>query len=186
MDPVSPVDTPSRPARGRRLPALFGNLVVVLVVVVGMVLLVPRPNAVVRPTVDVAVVADQARTRLEFDPSVPRSLPGGWNPVQAQVKQDSGGTPSWHVGYVSANGDFVGYVQAEDPPPIWENTQVISAPESRVVTVGANDWILRNREDRGVTSYVLRGRTVETIVSGSTDAAVVETLIRALDLPPGG
>jgi hypothetical protein len=106
--------------------------------------------------------------------------------VQAQVKQDSGPTPTWHVGYVSAGGDFVGYIQAVDPPLVWEDTQVISGPETETITIGANDWIVRSREDRGVTSYVLRGRTVETIVFGSTEPAVVETLIRALDLPAGG
>jgi hypothetical protein len=187
MDPVNSVDIASRPVRGRRLPALFGAFVVVLTVVVLMVLLVPRPNAVVRPTVDVAVVADQARVRLGFDPSVPRNLPEGWIPVQAQVKEDSGGTLTWHVGYVADGGDFVGYVQAVDPPQVWENTQVISGPETEVITVGGNDWIRRDRVDRGVTSYVLRGDGgVETIVSGSTDVTVVETLVRALDLPAEG
>jgi hypothetical protein len=186
MESVSSVDVPSPAGPGRRLRFPVGALLVVLTVVVLMVLLVPRPNAVVRPAVDVAAAAESAAAELDFDPSVPRELPRGWVPVHAQVKQDSGGTPTWHVGYVSAGGDFVGYVQALDPPPVWENTQVISGPESDVITVGANDWLVRNREDRGVTSYVLRGADIETIVSGSTDAAVVETLIRALGLPPGG
>lgn len=183
---VSPVALPSRPARLRPLRGLVGPGFTVVGLVIAMVLLVPRPNALVRPTADVAASARAARSQLGFVPAVPVGLPPGWIPLEARVKQDSLRTPTWHVVYRAAGGAFVGYVQAVDPPLVWENTQVISGPETTSVEVDGNAWLLRNREDRGITSYVLRGTTTEIIVSGRTGATDVETLIRALHLPAGG
>ena len=183
---MSPVAFPSRPVRLRPRRGLVGPGLAVVGLVIAMVLLVPRPNAVVRPTADVAAAARAARSQLGFVPVAPEGLPQGWIPLEARVKQDSLRTPTWHVGYRTAGGAFVGYVQAVDPPLVWENTQVVSGPETMSVEVDGNTWLLRNREDRGLTSYVLRGTTTEIIVSGRTGATDVETLIRALHLPAGG
>ncbi|MEJ2578673.1 MAG: DUF4245 domain-containing protein, partial [Kineosporiaceae bacterium] len=167
-------------------PGLLGRTFAVVVIVIGMLLLVPRPNAVHQTAVDVPAAAQAARSRLGFVPAVPQGLPEGWVPVQAQVKQDSGDTPTWHVVYIAPDGTFLGYVQAVDPPPLWENTQVVSGPETVTVPVDGNAWLLRNREDRGLTSYVLRGATVVTIVTGHSGTAELEILIAALNLPAGG
>ncbi len=173
-----------RAPRPRGPLAAAGTVVGVIVAVAALVLLVPRPNAVLQPAADVQQAAQRARTELGFDPAVPHGLPTGWTVTMATVMHDVGGTTAWRVGYRAPDGQYLGYVQADKPAPGWEDVQVISGPTTGTVFLGDNVWLIRNRVDRALTNYVLRSADVETIVFGHAGPADIEALARSLQLPP--
>ncbi len=184
--PSPDLPAPSGTPTPRRRAATARAVLIGVIAVAALVLLLPRPNAVVQPGADVTAAARSAREGLGFAPSVPQGLPDGWTPLLAEVQHDTDGALTWHVGYLAPDGGYLGFVQAASPPITWENQQVVSGPEAGTIEVGANSWLIRDRVDRQMVSYVLRGGPMETIVSGHASKADVIRLIESLRLPPGG
>lgn len=187
---AAPVEDPAvrrRQALRKSAADMLRTLAVVVAVVVGIVLLVPRPNSVNQPPVDVARAAAAAADGLGFTPAVPAGLPPGWSATSAKVQRGTDGVATWHVGYLTPAGRAGGYVQAARPTPAWENAQVTDGAEQGTVDVGGTAWLTRSRLDRGITSLVLRGtgpRDVTTIVTGRATPDELRQLITALALPP--
>lgn len=169
---------------GRRSAAdLVRTLAVVLVLVGAIVLLVPRPNAVVQPPVNLASAAQAARGHVGFKPSVPAGLPSGWTPTSAQVRHGTADVEAWHVGFVTPAGSYAGLEQAASPPRAWENAQVVDGAERGTTTIDGRTWVIRSRPDRNLTALVLRGPNVTTVVGGKASRLELEELVHSLPLP---
>jgi Protein of unknown function (DUF4245) len=164
--------------------AMVLSLLAVLVLVVGLVLLVPRPNAIVPPAIDVASAAQGARADVAFVPAVPAHLPDGWSSTSARVQRESGQVLTWRVGYTTPSGGYAGYQQAVRPPSNWFKSQSADGAVTGAVTIAGRSWTVWEREDRAITMLVLAGPAVTTIVTGKAPMAELITLAAAL--PVGG
>jgi hypothetical protein len=182
-EPPQVAAAPRRGILGKTARDMVYSLLVIVALVVGLVLLVPRPNAVVRPAVDVASAASAAGQELSFTPSVPRGLPSGWSSTNARVERDSAQVMTWRVGYTTPSGRFAGFLQAAAPPLRWENAQAADGAVTGSTVIDGRTWITRRREDRGISTLVLRGTRVTTVVTGRATPAEIETLVRSLPLP---
>jgi hypothetical protein len=184
-DPVELAPETGEAASGRRSGGagdMVRSMLVVLAVVAGLVLLVPRPERVSQPSVDVASAAAGAAAEAGFALSVPQGLPAGWQATSARLQRGTDGVATWHVGYVTPSGQFAGFEQAGDPTPAWEDTQVTDGRPAGTVRVAGQDWIVRSRTDRGITSWVLRGPDRTTIVTGTAGPADLSRLAGSLQL----
>ncbi len=90
---------------------------------------------------------------------------------------------TWHVGYVTPQGRYAGFEQAGSPTAEWESTQVTDGREQGSVTVAGQNWLVRSRTDRGITSWVLRAPGRTTIVTGTAELGELTDL--ATSLLPG-
>ncbi|NLT54559.1 MAG: DUF4245 domain-containing protein [Actinomycetales bacterium] len=161
---------------------LVRSTTVIVVLVAAVVLLFPRPDRTPAATVDVAQVAASVSGRAGFSVAVPRGLPPGWTATGAGLFEGSDGTPTWRVTYRTPDGDPVGFVQGLRPSRVWEGRMVIDGRESAERIIDGNRWIDRSRTDRGITNLVHRGGDLTTIVTGRTDPATLEVLLRGLGL----
>jgi hypothetical protein len=178
-------DAGQRRRRGLRQSAtdMMRSMAVIVAVVLGLVLLVPRPNEIVQPAIDVASAAAAATRRLGFPVAVPAGLPASWTPTNARVQDGTDGVLSWRVGYVTDQQQPAGIIQARNPTREWEDTQVIDGAERGSAVIDGRTWVLRSRPDRGITNYVFRQPDLTTIVTGRAGAAELTQLARSLSLP---
>jgi hypothetical protein len=160
------------------------SLAVILGIVAVLVLIVPRPNEIAQPPVNVAEVAAGAEGSLSFRPAVPGGLPDGWSPRTATVQDGTDDVPMWLVQYRTPRGDYAGLRQAANATPAWENRQVTDGREQGTVRVAGHDWVVRSRADRGITSWVLRQDGITTVITGTANEAELTTLAESLGLPP--
>jgi hypothetical protein len=161
------------------------TLVVIVGLVALVVLLVPRPNEVAMPTVDVASAAQAGVAAAGFPVSVPRDLPEGWTPTSARVQRGTDGVMTWHLGYVTPSGLYAGVEQAAGATGAWEDRQVTDGREAGTRVIDGRTWIMRGRPDRGIISMVLRQENLTTVVTGRATQAELDELATALPLPPG-
>jgi hypothetical protein len=187
--PPGPVLSPSARRRAglRRSAAdMTRSLAVIVAIVVGVILLIPRTNQVVQPALDVAGAARGAADRAGFPLTVPQGLPDGWRSTSARLQRNTDGVLTWHVGYLTPQGRYAGFEQAGSPTPAWEAKQVTDGKEQGTVAVAGVRWLVRSRTDRGVTSWVLRGSGRTTVVTGTADAAELTALAGSLRLGQNG
>ena len=156
------------------------SLAVIVAIIVGVLLLIPRTNQVVQPATDVASAAQGAAGRAGFALAVPQGLPGGWRSTSARLQRGTDGVLTWHVGYVTPQGRYAGFEQAGSPTANWESTQVTDGREQGSVSVAGSSWLVRSRTDRGVTSWVLRAPGRTTIVTGTAERAELAELAASL------
>jgi hypothetical protein len=154
----------------------------VLTLVAGMVLLVPRPNAVPLQLVDVSAAARRAAPVLDFAPSVPSGLPG-WTATTAVVRDGTDGILTWHVGFITPQGNYAGVEQATRSDFTWENALDSGGLWAGSVEVDGRTWAHMEKVERNTTALILRrpGRVTLVTAKGGGVADAV-TLIRSL--PP--
>ena len=175
----SPAAPPRRSSLRTTWYDMVRSLVVVVAIVTGLVLLVPRPQGVEQPAVDVASAASAATRSLGFEVAVPRALPATWVPTSAGIQAGEDGVRAWAVSYRTPSG-YAGLRQASTPSDRWESVAVIHGTPGDTVTLGGVYWLHRDRPDRGTTSLVRRvdGMTFVTSSLGSAeDAAVLATAV---------
>jgi hypothetical protein len=186
-----PVAVPERersmPERERSVagvvPRTLAAALLVFGVVVGGVLLIPRPNAVPLQLVDVATAARAAAPELGFSPSVPDGPPG-WTATAAVLRHGSSGIATWHVGFLTARGTYAGIEQATRSTFTWENALDSGGTKVGTVDVDGMTWDHMEKAERDTTSLILRRPDRVTLITakggGLADAL---TLVRSL--PPG-
>ena len=157
-------------------------MAVIVAIVVGLILLVPRPNEVVQPDINVASAAAGARPRLAFEPSVPTGLPSGWSAKSATAQRGTDGVVTWRLNYVTPSKRFAGVSQAAAPTDRWEDRQVTDGREQGTREVAGLQWVIRSRTDRGITSWVLRQPGLTTIVTGTAPDVELTALATGLRL----
>jgi Protein of unknown function (DUF4245) len=181
----APADVAERPARdgaGGRWRRIVTTALSMVILVAGLVLLVPRPNAVPLQLVDVSTAARRAAPVLGFAPSVPSGLQG-WTATTAVVRDGTDGIATWHVGFITPQGNYAGIEQATRSDFTWENALDSGGLWVGSVEVDGRTWAHMEKAERNTTALILRrpGRvTLVTAKGGGVPDAV--TLIRSL--PP--
>jgi hypothetical protein len=161
---------------------MLRSLLVILGAVGLLILLVPRPTSVPRPTVDLAATSAQARAELGFDVAVP--VPPGWTATSARIRRDTGDIPSWTINYLTDQGRYVGLVQAAGWNARWQSSLTHGGTAQDPLTISGVTWQVHLKPERELTSLIRRegGRTTLILAkSGGRDDA----LVLARLLPPG-
>lgn len=159
------------------------SAVATLLFVLGGILLVPRPNAVRLQAVDVSSAASVATPDLGFAPSVPTGL-SGWRATTAVVRhRGSSGILTWHVGFVTQQGNYAGVEQASRSTSLWEKSLSSGGMKVGIVDVDGAIWDHLERAERVTTTLILRrpGRVTLITAKGGGLADAI-TLVRSL--PP--
>ena len=151
------------------------NLVIALVAslaVVGLlVAVVIRPDAS-RPAVDFAAVGASAQGSVDEPLAIPE-LPEGWSANRAElVSRPADGVTRWEVGFLTPEGDYIGFVQGVGANASWLTEQVRSARASGTDGHGGLTWDVYDRRDvpdPGNVEYALVAESgTSTIVLGGT------------------
>lgn len=161
----------------------------VMVAAVGLlVLLVPRPTSVTRPSVDLTSAADQAERTLGFAPLTP--VPPGWTVTGARVRRDTGDLPSWTINYLTPRGGYVGLVQAAGWSARWQSSLTHGGEPLPSVQAGGVVWETYLKQERGLTSLLRRepGRSTLILAKGGglADATALATLLATQPAAAGG
>lgn len=126
---------------------------------------------------DVIAAAEDAAGVTDYAPLAP-SVPETWSANYARWEtRPEHGVPVWEVGYTTANVDFIGFAQTDEPNPTWIAEESEQAPPSGTHAQGDVEFEVRgDGEER--TYYVLDGESNEadgTTVVITSDAGEEET-----------
>jgi hypothetical protein len=164
------------------------SLLAVVAVVGVLVVIVPRPQRVDQPPVDVVAAADSARPALGFDVAVPRGLPSGWLAREAEVREGQGKSiPTWRVTYLTPSQGWASVVQASEWTAQWEKREVSSGAPGEPRDIDGVRWVPRDLAERDRLTLVHHetGDPVTTIVTCTCPQTELLTLLRSLDPAPG-
>lgn len=163
---------------------MMTTMLVICGIVIGSLLLMPRPNATPLASLDVASAAVGARERLGFEPSVPVGLEG-WTATTATVRRDSSGILTWHLSYLTPEGRYAGVDQADRSTHAWENSLDEGGVKVGTVVINGETWDRMFHEERALTSLILRHPGRVTLVTAKAGGVVdAERLIQALNPRP--
>ena len=164
-----------RPKRGMgTLKNMVISMVVVLAFVVVWIAMVPRPNAITQPPVDVTSVAQQVRAETHWPILQPRGLPAGWRATSVRFVRSTDGLMTWHAGYQSPDGNYVAVEQTRGATQTWVEAQTNRGRAEGTLEAGGTTWTKIDRKDKVQFSLVSRGRSAQdltTIVTGTAPYA---------------
>ena len=138
------------------------SLLVIMALVVGLVLLVPRPTSVPRAAVDLPAAASGVADQLGFAPAV--GVPAGWTVTSTRIRTDTGDLPSWSVNYLTDKGRYVGLEQAGGWDPRWLASVSQGGAAQGSTTIDGRQWSVYVKADKHLTSILFRGATRSTLV----------------------
>ncbi|GAB3264360.1 hypothetical protein GCM10027586_20280 [Kineococcus gypseus] len=193
MSPTGPTPVPGAPAptgedprgvprtrRGGNVQSMVVSMAVILGIVALVVWVVPRPSSVQQPPADVPNAAAGAAQRLSFLPPVPR-VPQGWTATSAQLNRSTDGVLTWHVGYRTAQGEYLALEAARDVTPAWVRAQTAGGGEDGTADVDGRSWERRLQEDRDRHSLVRTQDGVTVVATGEAGYPVITELVRATE-----
>lgn len=157
-------------------------MAVCLAAVFVVVLLVPRPNGVTQPPVDVGQAALRGSGVLGIQVSVPADLPQGWRATSARVTRSTDDVLTWHAGYQTASDQYAAVEQGVDATFRWREAQTNRGARDGTVEVAGLTWERVNRKDKVQRSLVTTTGRVTTIVTGT--ASYDELAVLAASLAP--
>ncbi len=159
-------------------------MVISLAVILGMVFvliaIIPRPNAIEQPAVDVDNAARGATSRLAFAPVVPDG-PEGWTPTSANVNRSTDGVVTWHIGYRTDEGDHLALETARDTTPTWLRAQTQSGDARGEQTIDGEVWQRYLQPDRERYSLARTEDGQTLLVTGEGGYGVLAELVRAAE-----
>lgn len=158
---------------------MMRSLLVILVLVAGLIMLVPRVSEVRQPPVDALGVAAAAVKQSGTPLWAPTGLPEGWVSTVARFGPSTDSVRTWQAGWTTPGGGFVGLKQAVSPTDAWiaavtANGVAPKAPAESSTRLGGRTWQVLV-DERGQTHLVNRDGGLTTVVSsmrGMPDAAV--------------
>jgi hypothetical protein len=163
---------------------MVASLLVVLGIVIGLVLLVPRSNRVTQPPVDVAAGARAAASQVQFTPSVPSGLPPGWRATSVRTTRSTASVLTWHAGYMTADDQYAAVEQGQGAPAEWVRSQTNRGREQGTQEVDGVAWRRFVRLDKVQHSLVHERGDVTTVVTGT--ASFEDLALLAGSLAPAG
>jgi len=146
------------------------SMLVVLGFVVVWVAMVPRPNAITQPPVDVTSVAQQVKAETKWPILQPQGLPDGWRATSVRFVRSTDGLMTWHAGYQSPKGDYIALEQTQGATRGWVEAQTNRGAEEGTQAVAGQEWTRIDRKDKVQFSLVRRGagpKDLTTIVTGT-------------------
>lgn len=167
------------------------SLVVILGLVLLLIWLVPRPEAITQPPVDAVSVASDAAARTGLPYQVAQGLPEGWRSTVARHAPSTDSVITWQGGWTTPTGGFVGLKQAAAPTAKWLALATVNgrapAPPADLVTLAGRTWSVLI-DERGQTHLVERAnagdRPFVTVLSSVNGMADLEVFAPALVAAP--
>ncbi|MFB9375634.1 DUF4245 domain-containing protein [Kineococcus gynurae] len=185
----SPTDRPSRPRAEQGVPRRRGggsvsSMIISMALIIGavlvIVLLVPRPNTIEQPAVDVANAAEGATSRLDFVPPVPVGL-DGWTPTAAVVNRSTNDVVTWHVNYRTDSGEYLALDVARGATAGWERALSAGGGPDGEQQIDGQTWERLYQADRGRSTLVREADGLTVLVSGETGYPVLAELVQATE-----
>jgi len=169
--PETPQETADRRAAAaakRRGNQTTFNLIIATVASLGVVLLlvlvVVRPDPGPAQPIDVASIAADAQPSAGVPLVVP-ALPDGWNANAARFGVVSE-VPTWYVGYVTPDTQFIAVNQGIEANATWLAETVNDLTSTGTANVDGTQWLLyENRAGRDAGNY---GYAMSAEIDGST------------------
>ncbi len=165
---------------GGNVQSMIISMAVILAMVAVVVWLLPRPNAIEQPAVDVANAAEGARSQLSFEPVVPVGVEE-WTATSANVNRSTDGVVTWHVGYRTDEGKFLALEVARDTTPTWLRAQTQSGDDDGEATIGDGTWQRYLQEDRARYSLARTQDDVTVLVTGEGGYPLLTELVTAAE-----
>lgn len=173
-----------RPRGGysRSVPGLVGALIAVIALIVGIWALsrfqhrdIPDPARTVDFRSDLAT----ARAAAPFDVLAPRAVPPGWRATSASW-DGQGPTVSWHLGFLTPAGDYVGLEQGNAPAADFVDAHTPAVEPGAPVTIDGAQWQALSTSD-GIEHALVRSQgAVTTLVTGTAPMAELESFAASL------
>lgn len=132
-------------------------LVASLAIVFALVLIAVRPDPPDREPVDFASIARSAEDTLGATPVAPR-LPQGWTANAARLSTGADGITTWYIGFLTADGRFIGVTQAVDANATWLVSQLPRPQATGGLSIAGTEWAEYDRraaDPTGMHAYAL-------------------------------
>ncbi len=182
MVPAAPAARPPAPKSRYAMGSasnMLRSLLVILALVAGLIMLVPRVTEVRQPPVDAFGVAAAAVRDSGTPYWAPVGLPEGWVSTVARYGPWTDSVRTWQAGWTTPTGGFVGLKQATAPTDSWLSVATSKgvepkAPAASTAELGGRSWQVLV-DERGQTHLVNRDGGLTTVVSslrGMPDASV--------------
>ena len=158
------------------------SMVLILVAVLAWMALVPRASQVSQPAVDVSSVAKQVRAETAWGIAQPQ-LPPGWKATSVRFAPAGDGLRTWHVGYLSPEGNYVSIDQTQGATDEWVSAQTSDGKAEGTIPAAGRTW---QKLSSGVTiqrSLVSRGSgpgDLTTVLSGTAPYTQLEQFAATL------
>lgn len=148
---TTPTTTPVPPQRSSYFSGSVANMIWSMLVMVGivlaLVLMVPRPNAVTQPAVDVGASAREVARTTGWPILQPTGLPDGWKATSVRYVRSTDDLMTWHAGYQSPDGNYVAVEQTMDSTWHWVEAQTNRSAKVGAVEAGGRTWVSYDRGD---------------------------------------
>lgn len=177
------------PATRRGLGTAWGmvvSMVLILAVVLAWMALVPRVSEISQPAVDVTAVASQVRQETSWGISQPR-LPAGWKATSVRFAPAGDGLRTWHVGYLSPDGNYVSIDQTKGATESWVSAQTSDGKAQGTMSAAGATWRKLSSHITTQRSLVARGsgaRDLTTVLSGTASYTQLAQFAATLEPVP--
>lgn len=180
-------DAETAPARRRGPSTALGlvlSLLASLAIVVIVVAVVVRPDQEPR-TIDYLAVAEGAQAGVD-EPLLAPELPEGWGANRAELVTGAADeVVRWEIGFLTPEGQYIGFVQGIDANASWVATRVEGASPTGDTRIGGLEWRVfdrRDTDDPGNLAFALVGEAGAStlVLAGTADDEEFEVLATAL------
>ncbi|MEP7034303.1 MAG: DUF4245 domain-containing protein [Actinomycetota bacterium] len=191
---LGPDTTPApamEPAARRGMGTLRGmviSMVLIIAAVLAWIALVPRVSGISQPAVDVSAVAMQVRQDTSWTISEPQ-LPAGWKATSVRFAPAADGLRTWHVGYLSPEGNYVSLEQTRGATDLWVSAQTSAGKGQGSVSAAGRTWQKLSSGTTVQRSLVSRGSgpgDLTTVLSGTAPYAQLAQVAATLQPVPAG
>ena len=171
-----------RPGRYQRsFAGMIGAMLVLLGAVAAFVLfrdaVRDEPETPVR-AIDYERPAEYAAEQASFDLVAPRELPEGWKATS--VRYTPGRAESWHIGFLTDEGRYIGLEQADELLSTMVRDHVDEdAVQGDDVEIDGETW-QGWTDEGGDTALVREERDLVTLVVGTADRDTLVEFVRSL------
>jgi hypothetical protein len=172
-DPATPPGpTPVSPAVYKRLTTGLGGFAMAMLAclaLVGVIVLItPRSQKEVLPTVDYIQHARVLRAAAPYSVYVPEGLPARWRPTSSRVTGTQGKEPvAWHLGFVTPSDQYAALEQSDERPEVFVARMTNRNQRVGAQQVAGASWDQYFREDKKQRSLVRRLPGVTLVVTGT-------------------
>lgn len=168
--PTLGIERPARRGMGT-LRSMVISMVLILAAVLAWVAMVPRVRGISQPAVDVSSVARQVRQETSWAISEPQ-LPVGWKATSVRFTAAGDGLRTWHVGYLSPEGNYVSIDQTSAAVATgrWVSAQTSNGQDMGTIFVAGTTWQKLSSQGTIQRSMVSTGLASQDPASEGTKA----------------
>jgi len=167
----------------RSVPGLLGALIVVLVLIASVwVLSRFQHRGTTDPARTVGYTAElaEARESAPFDVLAPSPVPPGWRATSVQWDGADPEAASWHLGFLTSTGEYVGLEQGNAPVADFVAGTTTATQPAEAVEVAGESWQGLVSDDAREHALVRRESGVTTLVTGTASLEELVTFAESL------